>query len=48
MTLLLVHAAATPSAFDQRTHARLVRTNWISTAPWTVRGVLALALLAPA
>jgi hypothetical protein len=31
--------------FDERVHARLVRTNWIRTAAWSARGVLALALL---
>jgi hypothetical protein len=36
------------AAFDPHTHARLVRTNWIRTALWTVRGLLALALLAAA
>lgn len=28
--------------FDERAHARLVATNWIRTAAWTLRGALAL------
>jgi hypothetical protein len=36
------------AAFDQRTHARLVRTNWIRTTLWTGRGLLALAMVAAA
>jgi hypothetical protein len=28
--------------FDARAHRRLVRTNWIRTAAWTARGVVAL------
>lgn len=31
--------------FDAPTHRRLVRTNWIRTAAWTVRGVIAFAML---
>jgi hypothetical protein len=34
--------------FDPTTHRRLVRTNWLRTAGWTIRGLLALWLLAPA
>lgn len=30
--------------WDARTHARLVRGNWIRTLAWTARGILALAL----
>ena len=33
--------------FDHRVIRRLVITNWIRTAAWSSRGVLALALLAP-
>lgn len=36
------------AAFDPRTHSRLVRTNWIRTALWTLRGLLALGMLAAA
>jgi len=32
--------------FDPALHRRLVRTNWIRTAAWTARGVLALLILA--
>lgn len=31
--------------FDASLHARLVRTNWIRTAGWSLRGILALAML---
>lgn len=31
--------------FDPKAHAQLVATNWIRTAAWSARGVLALALL---
>ncbi len=34
--------------FDAESHARLVATNWIRTAAWTVRGGLVLWLLARA
>lgn len=30
--------------FDAPVHARLVRTNWIRTVIWTVRGILALVM----
>jgi len=32
--------------FDARAHRRLVRGNWIRTVCWTLRGVLAIAMLA--
>lgn len=32
--------------FDAATHRRLVRSNWLRTGLWTMRGVLACALLA--
>lgn len=32
-------------AFDARAHASLVRSNWIRTAAWTLRGVLLLGVL---
>jgi hypothetical protein len=32
--------------FDPRVHGRLVSTNWVRTAAWSARGVVALALLA--
>lgn len=32
--------------FDAAAHVRLTRTNWVRTAAWTVRSVLALALVA--
>ena len=32
--------------FDAAAHARLVRTNWIRTALWSARGIVALVLLA--
>lgn len=31
--------------FDVATHRRLVRTNWIRTAVWTVRGGIAMAMV---
>jgi len=31
--------------FDPRAHARLVRTNWVRTALWSVRSLLAIVLL---
>jgi hypothetical protein len=31
--------------FDAVTHRRLVGTNWVRTAAWSVRGIIALALL---
>lgn len=31
--------------FDAVAHARLVRTNWLRTAAWSVRGLLAVVLL---
>ncbi len=33
--------------FDPTVHRRLVQTNWLRTAGWSIRGVLALWLLAP-
>mgnify|MGYP001826290188 CR=1 FL=1 len=33
--------------FDARIGRRLVRTNWLRTAAWTARSVIALALLLP-
>ena len=32
--------------FDKHAHALLVRTNWIRTAGWSLRGLLVLAWLA--
>lgn len=34
------------AGFDAAAHRRLVRTNWVRTAAWSARGVIALALLA--
>ena len=31
--------------FDAAVHRRLVRTNWIRTVGWTLRGALAVAML---
>lgn len=31
------------SGFDERAHSRLVATNWVRTAAWTLRGLVALA-----
>lgn len=36
--------AALSGGFDPDAHARLVATNWVRTAAWTVRGALALWL----
>ena len=36
------------SRFDPLVHRRLVRTNWIRTAAWTLRGAAALAMIAVA
>ncbi len=36
--------AALGGAFDEAAHARLVATNWVRTATWTVRGGLVLWL----
>lgn len=44
--LLQVPLHATLSrGFDVAAHARLVRTNWIRTIAWTLRGLLLAALL---
>ncbi|MCS7006759.1 MAG: hypothetical protein RMM28_01705 [Thermoleophilia bacterium] len=32
--------------WDEAAHRRLLRTNWFRTALWSVRGVIAIALLA--
>lgn len=32
--------------FDYAAHRRLVRTNWIRTSAWTIKSVLAVALIA--
>ena len=32
--------------FDERAHALLVGTNWVRTIAWSLRGVLALAMIA--
>ena len=34
------------AGFDADVHARLVSSNWIRTAAWTIRGVLSLAMIA--
>ncbi len=36
------------AGFDPVIHRRLVRTNWIRTAAWTVRGAAAIAMIAVA
>jgi len=36
------------TGFDPVIHRRLVRTNWIRTAAWTVRGAAAIAMIAVA
>ena len=36
------------AGFDAAAHRRLVRTNWVRTALWTLRGGLALAMTAVA
>ena len=33
--------------YDRTAHHRLVATNWVRTALWTARGVIALVLLVP-
>jgi hypothetical protein len=33
------------AGFDAATHRRLVSTNWVRTVAWSVRGIIALALL---
>ena len=30
--------------FDQSAHSKLVRTNWIRTTLWSIRGILAIAM----
>ena len=32
--------------FDAATHCRLVRTNWVRTAAWSLRGVIAMVMFA--
>ena len=32
------------SGFDPEAHTRLVRTNWIRTVLWSIRGILAIAM----
>lgn len=39
-----VHASL-GRGFDRALHRKLVRTNWVRTALWSIRGVLALLLL---
>ena len=34
------------SGFDAEVHGALVRSNWVRTAAWTLRGVLAIGFLA--
>jgi hypothetical protein len=41
---LPLHAALS-RAFDAKTHASLVSTNWIRTAGWSLRGLLVLWML---
>jgi hypothetical protein len=36
------------TGFDPVVHRRLVRTNWVRTAAWTVRGAAAVAMIAVA
>ena len=36
------------AGYDSRTATRLVRSNWVRTIAWTVRGVVALMLMPPA
>lgn len=36
------------AGYDASLQQRLVRTNWVRTAGWTVRGLVALAMLAQA
>lgn len=36
------------TGFDAVLHRRLVRTNWVRTAAWTVRGVAAITMIAVA
>jgi hypothetical protein len=36
------------TGFDMVAHRRLVRTNWVRTAAWTVRGAAAIAMIAVA
>jgi len=49
--LLVTVAASVPaharlgSGFDAAVHARLVRTNWLRTAAWTVHAPIALAIV---
>lgn len=33
--------------FDEATHRRLVRTNWVRTIGWSLRSIAALAMLTP-
>ena len=35
------------AGYDSRTATRLVRSNWVRTIAWTVRGVIALMLMPP-
>ena len=43
-----LHSALSGGAFDAEAHARLVATNWIRTAVWTLRAGLVLWLAARA
>ena len=36
------------AGYDSQTATRLVRSNWVRTIAWTVRGVVALMLMPPA
>jgi hypothetical protein len=35
------------AGFDPAAHRRLVRVNWVRTAAWSLRGVVALAIVVP-
>ncbi len=42
------HRSLCHEGYDRTTIDRLVATNWIRTAAWSLRGVVAAALIAPA
>lgn len=48
LALQVPRHARLQNGFDAEVHHQLVRTNWIRTAAWSARAVLALAMLAAA
>ena len=41
-----LHEHLAKVGYDSETHARMVQSNWLRTAAWTLRGLLTLGMLA--